>query len=89
MPSLRSTHSRDVLRRALLAAAAAHRADVVRHLLANHGARALASALSSGSGRVIADVLSMLPPTERERVGHCLPRQAAAPAGTMRKLLTK
>jgi hypothetical protein len=67
----------DILRRALRAAIAAHRPQVLRHLVASHGERAVAAALAGGSGRVIADALSMLPPAERERVSGRLPRRLA------------
>ena len=54
------TRSRDALPRALRAAIAAHRPFVLRDLLESHGETAFAAALSQCSGRVIADVLSLL-----------------------------
>jgi hypothetical protein len=68
--------SRDTLRRALRDAVATHRAALLRELCAQHGERAFAAALSGASGRVIADVLSMLGAAERARVHTRLSRRA-------------
>jgi hypothetical protein len=56
------------LQRALRAAVAMHRADILCQLLAAHGERACANALSRFPGRVLADALSLLPGEERIRV---------------------
>ncbi len=61
----------DALKRALCAAVAAHRPHVLRALLVGQGRVAFAAALSRCSGRVIADVLSLLSHQERADVlGH-------------------
>ena len=70
--------SRDTLQRALQAAVAAHRAVLVRELFASHGASAFAAALSTHSGRVMADALSMLPAPERAGVLKYLDKAARA-----------
>jgi hypothetical protein len=57
------------LHRALRAAVAMHRADILCQLLAAHGVRACAKALSRFPGRVLADALSLLPGDERIRPG--------------------
>jgi hypothetical protein len=62
------------LRRAVRAAVAAHRPQVVRALLDSQGPRAFADALSGCSGRVAADVLTMLPIAQRACVVQRLPR---------------
>ncbi|KLD79249.1 hypothetical protein FZ025_07645 [Xanthomonas hyacinthi] len=64
------------LQRALRAAVTAHRADILCHLLAAHGVRACAKALSHFPGRVLADALSLLPGEDRIRVLLRLSRSA-------------
>ena len=68
--------ARDALRRAVLAAIAAHRLPLVRELLAAHGHPAFAAALSRSSPRVVADVLSMLPQRDSSAVMALLPTAA-------------
>ncbi|WP_058196785.1 hypothetical protein [Xanthomonas translucens] len=64
------------LHRALRAAVAMHRADILCQLLAAHGVRAFAKALSRFPGRVLADALSLLPSEDRMRVLLRLSRPA-------------
>ncbi|WP_369978163.1 hypothetical protein [Xanthomonas bundabergensis] len=64
------------LHRALRAAVAMHRADILCQLLAAHGVRACAKALSNFPGRVLADALSLLPGDDRIRVLVRLSRPA-------------
>ena len=67
----RRPRQHDALQRALRGAIAAHRPLVLRALLKSHGETAFAAALSQCSGRVIADVLSLLPRPESAGVlGH-------------------
>ncbi|MBO9883902.1 hypothetical protein [Xanthomonas sp. D-109] len=64
------------LQRALRAAVAMRRTEALRHLLAAHGARAFALALSAQSPRVMADALSLLSVADRIRVRARLPHAA-------------
>ena len=64
------------LSHAIKAAVAAHRPSVLTDLLASHGDAAVASASSRMSARILADVLSMLPPETRVRVLGRLPRSS-------------
>lgn len=64
------------LHRALRAAVAMHRADILCQLLAAHGVRACARALSGFPPRVLADALSLLPGEDRLRVLLRLSRPA-------------
>jgi len=66
----------DSLQRALRAAVAGHRVDLVRWLLDEHGARLFAQALVPCSSRVMADALSLLPEPARAEVGRHLPQEA-------------
>ncbi|WP_045729265.1 hypothetical protein [Xanthomonas sp. GPE 39] len=56
------------LQRALRAAVAMRRTEALRYLLAAHGPRAFAKAMSAQSARVLADALSLLPLDDRIRV---------------------
>lgn len=64
------------LQRALRAAVATHRADILCRLLAAHGVRAFAKAVSGFPARVLADALSLLPGEDRIRVLVRLSRPA-------------
>ncbi|QNH15007.1 hypothetical protein HEP74_00120 [Xanthomonas sp. SS] len=64
------------LHRALRAAVAMHRADILCQLLAAHGVRAFGKALSGFPARVLADALSLLPGEDRIRVLVRLSRSA-------------
>lgn len=64
------------LQRALRAAVAMHRADILCRLLAAHGVRAFAKAVSAFPARVLADALSLLPGEDRIRVLVRLSRAA-------------
>ncbi|WLA04900.1 MgtC/SapB family protein [Xanthomonas translucens] len=64
------------LHRALRAAVAMRRADILCQLLATHGVRAFAKVLSRFPGRVLADALSLLPSEDRIRVLVRLSRPA-------------
>lgn len=75
---LRFFRDRDALRRAVLAAIAAHRPPLVRELLAAHGHPAFAVALSRSSPRIVADALSMLPQPDSSAVRALLPAKAHA-----------
>lgn len=68
-----STHSSDVLHRAVKAAVASHRPGALRALLASHGHRAFAKGLSGLSSRATADALTMLCLSDSIRVQNCLP----------------
>jgi hypothetical protein len=72
----RFSRRRAALNRALKSAVAGHRPLLLRELLTCHGEAEFATALSPNSGRVIADVLSMLPREERQRVACRLPKAA-------------
>ncbi|MBE7940141.1 hypothetical protein IM725_06110 [Ramlibacter aquaticus] len=72
----RFSRARDALRRAVLAAIAAHRLPLVRELLAAHGHPSFAAALSRSSPRVVADALSMLPQRDSSAVMALLPTAA-------------
>jgi hypothetical protein len=81
----RFRRDKDALQRALRAAVAAHRCDVLRDLLARQDEIRFAGALSGLSARVIADAISMLSADERIRVARRLPaalrRLPGMPAG--------
>ena len=70
---------RDTLQRALRAAVAAHRSDIVRDLLGRQGEALFAGGLAGLSARAVADTLSMLPIDQREGVVSCLSRHVRAP----------
>jgi hypothetical protein len=63
----------DALQRALRVAVASHRPVTLRAVLAPYGNRAFAKALVNLSNRIIADMLSMLPASERAGVLNRLP----------------
>jgi hypothetical protein len=70
-------HMRATLLRALLAAVASHRADLLRRLVDEQGERCVAGALSRCSARVLDDALSMMQRDRRAAVMRHLPRRAA------------
>lgn len=66
----------DAFQHALRAAVASQRPGALHALLAIHGDRARARALSDLCGRAIADALAMLPAPDRTAVLRRLPRPA-------------
>jgi hypothetical protein len=69
------------LARALRAAVAAHRPDLVRTLYARHGHAAFAGALRTERPRIAEDALSMLPAATRATVRRRLSRTSEATTG--------
>lgn len=67
---------RDALQRALRAALASHRPDVLHDLLQCHGPATFAFALAGSSARAMADALSLLTPPQRAAVYRHLPGAA-------------
>lgn len=74
--TFRSFLARHTLRRAVLAATAAHQPSIVQGLLSCHGHSALASALSSCSPDVLARALSLLSQEDSSTVIAQLPVEA-------------
>jgi hypothetical protein len=65
---LRPDGDRAALRRALLAAIAAHRHDTLRDLVALRSDAQVAAALTACSSRVVDDLLSLLPHARRDAI---------------------
>lgn len=69
----KSRHYHQVLQLALEAAIATHRTDTLRGLVATHGSRACARALSKLPLHTIADALSTVAPEARHALARQLP----------------